>query len=141
MKKFRFNDNQEMERDEMEKYLCRVTILLTLFFIIGGCFHKVPPFTGAVTGKWELMLNEDIKYTFDFDRRYFESAYRCEIGCSGQIASWTVDDGVLSGTTQCDMIYVTYEGKAGRDECEGIYKVHTLTGEFLREGVFKGKPI
>ncbi|MBU0994459.1 MAG: hypothetical protein KJ737_18355 [Proteobacteria bacterium] len=107
--------------------------------VVSGCFNKVPPFSGNGAGKWELILNGNIKYTFDFDKKYFESNYKCEIGCSGQIQSWAVADGVLSGMTKCDTIYVTYEGESDKSICEGSYKVYTVSGELLREGVFTGK--
>lgn len=87
------------------------------------------------------MLNESIQYTFDFDRQYIESAYTCEIGCSGRIENWRVEKGVLTGKTQCEMIYVVFEGSGGAKACEGVYKVYTLTGEFLRQGTFTGTPM
>jgi hypothetical protein len=135
------------KKDEMKRYVCWIMVLGGLCLILAGClnrislFNKVEPFTGPGSGKWRVTLNSTIQYTFDFDRQYIESAYTCEIGCSGKIDAWKVEKGVLTGTTRCDMIYVTFEGEGGKDACEGIYKVYTLTGEFLRQGSFTGTPM
>ena len=123
----------------MKKVVLGLLIWGMACLMISGCFNKVPPFSGVGTGKWGLVLNGQISYTFNFDKRYFESDYKCEIGCSGQIQSWKVEEGVLSGMTKCDTIYVTFEGEGNQTSCEGVYKVYTLSGEFLREGVFTGK--
>ena len=116
-------------------------VLVMAGCLISGCVGKVPPYSGQGAGKWELMLNQKIKYTFDFDRHYFESAYTCEIGCSGSITQWNVDNGVLEGMTSCDSIYVTYEGTADKENCTGIYQVYTRSGDLLRKGAFTGRPM
>ena len=116
-------------------------VLAVMVCLFSGCAEKVPPYSGQGAGKWTLMLNQQIKYKFDFDHHYFESTYRCEIGCSGVINKWEVENGVLNGMTSCDSIYVTYEGTSDRETCKGIYQVYTRSGDLLRKGAFIGQPL
>lgn len=130
-----------MEMIEMKQIGVWVFVLAMTGCLFSGCAGKIPPYSGQGVGKWQVMLNQQIKYNFDFDRRYFESTYRCEIGCSGVINKWEVENGVLNGMTSCDSIYVTYEGTSDRDACKGIYQVYTRAGELLRKGAFTGQPL
>ncbi len=104
-----------------------------------GCFNKKPLYSGIGIGKWEISFNGQKKYKFDFDKENFQTNHNCEICCSGTIDSWKIEDEVLSGTTSCDTIVVSYSGNSDKNTCKGKYKIYTITGEFLRGGEFQGQ--
>ncbi len=123
----------------MRKSILVGLYLVIIFCFCSGCFNRVPPYTGENIGRWEITLNNNNTYDFNLDRNRFETKHNCEICCSGTVESWKIEHGTLNGKTSCNKIVVTFKGDSDDKTCSGVYKVYTVTGEFLREGKFKGQ--
>lgn len=123
----------------MKKRMAAGAGLLLIFILISGCFNKTPRFSGESIGRWAISFNEKSEYEFNFDKKRFETKQNCEICCSGTIDFWEIKKGRLAGKTSCDKMVVTFKGQANENTCSGEYQIYTLSGDFLRDGLFKGQ--